>query len=64
MGQGVVLDRRRDCVVVNREQETNLPGVYAAGDVTCGGMQVATAVGEGVMAALQSMKYLRSVSKE
>lgn len=58
---GVNLNQR-DCVIVNREQETNLPGVYAAGDVTCGGMQVATAVGEGVMAALQAMKYMRANS--
>ncbi len=50
---------QRDCVIVNREQETNIPGVYAAGDVTCGGMQIATSVGEGVMAALQAMKKLR-----
>jgi len=55
---GVELNQR-DCVIVNREQETNLPGVYAAGDVTCGGLQVATSVGEGVMAALQVLKLLR-----
>lgn len=56
---GVNLNQR-DCVIVNREQETNLEGVYAAGDLTCGGMQVATAVGEGVMAALQALKRLRA----
>lgn len=50
---------QRDCIIVNREQETNLPGVYAAGDVTCGGMQIATATGEGVMAALQALKRIR-----
>ena len=55
---GVELNQR-DCIMVNREQETNLPGVYAAGDVTCGGLQVATSVGEGVMAALQVLKLLR-----
>jgi len=55
---GVQLNQR-DCIIVNREQETNLPGVYAAGDVTCGGLQVATSVGEGVMASLQVLKLLR-----
>jgi len=54
---------QRDCVIVNRDQETNLPGVYAAGDVTCGGMQIATATGEGVMAALQALKKIRSAEK-
>jgi len=55
---GLNLDQRQ-CLVVDRQQKTNLDGVYAAGDVTCGSMQVATAVGEGCLAAMQALAYLR-----
>lgn len=46
-------------VKVNRlTQETSMTGVYAAGDVTGGRMQVATAVGSGASAAISAMQYL------
>ncbi|GAB4308416.1 MAG: thioredoxin-disulfide reductase [Promethearchaeota archaeon] len=48
-------------VVVDAEQKTNFEGVYAAGDVTGGVMQVATAVGQGAVAGIEANKYLRSV---
>lgn len=57
---GVALDER-GCIKVDRSQSTNIEGVYAAGDCTCGGMQVATAVGEGAMAALQAYRYVKRV---
>jgi len=47
-------------VKVNRlTQETSMPGVFAAGDVTGGRMQVTTAVGAGASAAISAMQYLR-----
>lgn len=47
-------------VKVNRlTQETSMPGVFAAGDVTGGRMQVATAVGSGASAAISAMRYIR-----
>lgn len=47
-------------VKVNRlTQETSMRGVFAAGDVTGGRMQVATAVGSGASAAISAMQYLR-----
>ena len=49
---GIEVDDR-GCIVVDRGQRTNLEGVFAAGDCTCGGMQVVTAVGEGAMAAMK-----------
>ena len=55
---GIVLDHKQ-CVAVDRSQKTNLPGVFAAGDVTCGGLQIASAVGEGCVAALQALTWLR-----
>jgi len=59
---GVTVDER-GCIKVDRSQSTNIEGVFAAGDCTCGGMQVATAVGEGAMAALQAYRYVRRVKK-
>jgi len=44
--------------------ETNLPGVFAAGDVRSGAtMQIASAVGEGATAALRIREYLENLSK-
>ncbi|MDI6845889.1 MAG: FAD-dependent oxidoreductase [Candidatus Saccharicenans sp.] len=55
---GLQLDERQ-CVVVDRLQRTNVEGVFAAGDVTCGSLQVASAVGEGCVAGMQALAYLR-----
>ncbi len=55
---GLTLDAKQ-CVAVDRFQRTNLPGVFAAGDATCGGLQVVTAAGEGAVAAMQALIYLR-----
>lgn len=55
---GLDLDPKQ-FVRVNEKQETNLPGVYAAGDVLGVGMQVATAAGAGVNAALSALKFLK-----
>ena len=38
---------------------TTVPGLFAAGDCTGGTLQVAVAVGEGVIAGLAAIKYLR-----
>jgi thioredoxin reductase (NADPH) len=49
-------------VKTNNDLETNLPGVYAAGDVRSGAtMQIASAVGEGATAALRIREYLASL---
>lgn len=45
-------------VVVNRACETNLPGIFAAGDCTGRPYQYAKAVGEGNVAAHSAMEYL------
>ena len=46
-------------VKVNRlNQETSMPGVYAAGDLTGGRLQVATAVGSGASAGISALQYL------
>jgi len=49
------------CILVDREQRTNIKGVFAAGDCVCGGTQIVTAAGEGGRAALSAMRYIRSL---
>jgi thioredoxin reductase (NADPH) len=55
---GIATDRG-GCLSVDRQQRTNVDGVFAAGDCTCGGMQVVTAAGEGAMAAMKALAYVR-----
>ena len=55
---GIELDED-NCIKVNKNQETNFPGIYAAGDVTGGIRQVTTAVGEATTAAMNAYLYIR-----
>jgi len=48
-------------VKVDSRQRTNIEGVFAAGDCTGGLKQVATAVGEGAVAARSVSEYLREI---
>jgi thioredoxin reductase (NADPH) len=49
-------------IIANEKQETNIKGLYAAGDVTSGKVkQVGTAVGQGTIAALSARDYIKSV---
>ena len=46
-------------IITNKDGETNIPGLYAAGDVTdCKNKQIIIAVGEGAAAALAAHDYL------
>ncbi|MHA1596060.1 MAG: NAD(P)/FAD-dependent oxidoreductase [Candidatus Asgardarchaeia archaeon] len=60
---GVETDER-GCIIVNRKQETNVEGVYAAGDCTCGIEQVVSAAGEGATAAVNALIYIRRRKKK
>lgn len=51
------LEIKNNHINVNRQQETNLPGVYAAGDCTGPPYQVAKSVGEGQVAGLNASKH-------
>jgi len=59
---GVELDEKGN-IKVDQEQQTNIKGVYAAGDVTGGLYQVAFAVAEGARAGINASKYIRSLPK-
>lgn len=49
----------RGYVITNEDMETNLPGVFAVGDVRVKGLrQVATAVGDGAVGGVAAERYL------
>ncbi|MBI4697483.1 MAG: FAD-dependent oxidoreductase [Nitrospirae bacterium] len=49
----------KSCIMTHRTMETSIPGVFAAGDVTCGETrQVVTAAAYGCLAALSAEKYI------
>lgn len=45
-------------VNVNRHMETNIEGVYAAGDITGEPWQISKSIGEGAVACLSAFKFL------
>jgi len=54
---GVKLDEK-GFVIVDKQQKTNVKGVYAAGDITGGLRQIITACAEGAVAALSSTEAI------
>jgi len=46
-------------IVVDKSQQTSTEGVFACGDACGNGFQVAIAVGEGAVAAMNAAKYVR-----
>ncbi|MFW6174813.1 MAG: NAD(P)/FAD-dependent oxidoreductase, partial [Chloroflexota bacterium] len=58
---GIELDAETDEIHVNKLMETNLPGFYAAGDITDGSgelKQTVTAAAQGAIAALSAYKHV------
>jgi thioredoxin reductase (NADPH) len=56
---GTVETKEDGCIPVNGMMETSVPGVFAAGDVTCTEVrQVVVASSQGCIAALAAEKYL------
>ena len=52
------------CIMVDRDQMTNIEGLFAAGDCCCMGMQIVTATGTGAQAALNAMKYVKRLGRK
>ncbi len=53
------LDMENGYIKTDEDMRTNIPGVFAAGDIRVKGLrQVATAVSDGAIAAVQASKYL------
>lgn len=51
-------------IAANKRQETNVPGVYAAGDICGPPFQMAKAVGEGCVAGLEAASYVKRVKSK
>ncbi|MBO4815700.1 MAG: NAD(P)/FAD-dependent oxidoreductase [Clostridia bacterium] len=49
-----------DNIEVNRNMETNIPGIFACGNLTGGLLQINKAVYEGAKAGLQAVNYIKN----
>ena len=58
---GVQLDDEAKYIQTNKQQETNIPGIYAAGDICGPPWQMAKAVGEGCVAGLAAATYAKKL---
>lgn len=47
-------------IIVDKGQQTNIEGLFAAGDCTGGFKQISTAVGQGALAGRSAIEYIRS----
>ncbi len=56
---GVQLDEEMKYIQTNKKMETNVSGIYAAGDIAGPPWQVAKAVGEGCVAGLEAAAYAK-----
>jgi len=55
----------KDEIIINRKSETNLPGIFAAGDVADAPFkQAITGVAEGVVAAYSAFDYVKELNIE
>lgn len=54
----------RGCITVDKNQRTNIEGIFAAGDCVCGGMQIVTAAGDGGKAGLAASRYVRGLKSK
>ena len=55
---GVLVDN--NTIVVNEKMETNVPGIYACGNITGGLLQVNKAAYEGAQAGLSAIVYIKN----
>lgn len=57
--RGIIKMNERGYIITNEQMETNIPGVFAAGDVRDKVLrQVATAVGDGAVAGFMAERYI------
>jgi len=57
---GVSIDYKGS-VSVDQNKATNVPGIFAAGDVTGGVRQIVAATGDGAVAAINALRYVRAL---
>ncbi len=60
-----VKTNEKDEIIINRKSETNIPGIFAAGDVADAPFkQAITGVAEGVIAAFSAFDYVKEMNIE
>ncbi|WP_010245444.1 NAD(P)/FAD-dependent oxidoreductase [Acetivibrio cellulolyticus] len=55
---GIMVDG--NSILVDKDQQTNLDGMFAAGDCTGGFKQISISVGQGALAGKRAIEYIRS----
>ena len=60
----IKLDSQTNEIIVDKDQKTNIEGIYAAGDITNSSnlKQTITAASQGAIAALSSYNFLMETS--
>jgi thioredoxin reductase (NADPH) len=58
---GIRLNDEMKYIDTNKKMETNVPGVFAAGDICGPPWQMAKAVGEGCIAGIEAAKYAKKM---
>ena len=59
---GIMLDGEMRYIQTDKQQATNIPGIYAAGDVCGPPWQIAKAVGEGCVAGINAATFAKKKS--
>lgn len=57
---GIATDSKTKAILTDAQMQTNIPGLFAAGDVTGGFKQVSVAVGQGALAARRMIEEARA----
>ncbi|MGD8523738.1 MAG: FAD-dependent oxidoreductase [Desulfobacterales bacterium] len=60
---GIQLDDEMKYIQTNKKMETNIPGIYAAGDICGPPWQMAKAVGEGCVAGIGAATYAKKFGR-
>jgi thioredoxin reductase (NADPH) len=60
---GIRLDDEMKYIETNKKMETNVPGIFAAGDICGPPWQMAKAVGEGCVAGIEAAKYAKKMRR-
>ncbi len=61
---GVMLDDEMKYIQTNKKMETNVEGVFAAGDICGPPWQMAKAVGEGCVAGIGAANYAKKMGRQ
>ena len=60
---GLNLDESMKYVDTDKKMRTNVPGVFAAGDIAGPPLQIAKAIGEGCVAGLEAAAYAKKIKE-